>query len=119
MTQDLSIALEQATGLLNQQLWCWGQDIEYAKGNLLIRYGFDRTRLSEGTSSVYRLELSPESRVILRGFCVFFGQDGLGGLFIRRFGFSPKFSTDGDVTEEVWRADDFGRFQPPSKQAHF
>ena len=110
---DQAKALEHATGLLNQQLWCWGRDIEFADDNLLLRHGFQRTRLSEDTSSIYRLELSPESRVMLRGFCVFFGQDGLGGLFVRRFGFCPRFSSEADLTENEWRADDFSAFRPP------
>lgn len=112
---DPQAVLEYAAELLNQQLWCWGRDIEFKEDNLLLRRGFQRTRLGEDTSSIYRLELSSESRVVLRGFCVFFGQGGSGGLFLRRFEFSPKFSVDADISESNWRTDDFSAFKPPTQ----
>ena len=30
--------------LLDQQCWCWGQDIRHPEGNLLLTHGFVRER---------------------------------------------------------------------------
>ena len=27
---------------MEQQVWCWGRDVEYPDGNLLMQYGFER-----------------------------------------------------------------------------
>ena len=99
---------QQATNLLNQQLWCWGRDIEAAKGNLLVRYGFQRIEKPRGSSasSIYRLESSPTSRVILRGFGVFFGDDRWGGLFLPRFEFTPQLSPEPDLARPAWSPED-------------
>ena len=87
---------EQAAVLMNQQLWCWGRDIECADGNLLVRFGFQRLDKPEGSdsASVYRLDLSPNARVVLRGFGVFFGDDRWGGMFVPRFDFKPQFTLE-------------------------
>ena len=29
---------------MEQQLWCWGRDVERPEGNLLMAYGFERHR---------------------------------------------------------------------------
>ena len=36
------------TTLLDQQLWCWGQDIRRTEGNALLAYGFTKHRPLEG-----------------------------------------------------------------------
>ena len=80
-----------ATKLLDQQLWCWGQDISSPHGNLLIEHGFQRHRernAGSNGSTCYRLD--DETRhVALWGFGIFYGERQLGGLFVRRFGFAP------------------------------
>lgn len=107
-TAGLPDTLHDAANLLNQQLWCWGRDIEGAKGNLLVRHGFQRIAKPRGSSdaSVYRLEVSPTSRVILRGFGVFFGDDRWGGLFLRRFEFTPQLTVESDLTRPAWSSED-------------
>lgn len=84
--------LKKAMHLLDQQMWLWGCDIKHPQGNLLTEYGFRRIPNpdpSSSNSSVYRLELDRHSRVILRGFAVFFGKDFLGGLLFKRFDSQP------------------------------
>ncbi len=107
--------LQWAVSLLNQQLWCWGQDIEASKGNLLVCHGFQRIEKPPGTSaaSIYRLELSPTSRVILRGFGVFFGGDRRGGVFLPRFEFTPKFSLEPDLSPPAWNSQDLQPLTSP------
>ncbi|MBM97802.1 MAG: hypothetical protein CMJ77_01655 [Planctomycetaceae bacterium] len=104
----LEDAEQQAASLLNQQIWCWGQDILSSKGDLLVQHGFLRTEKPAGSNfaSLYRLELSPESRVILRGFGVFFGDNRWGGVFLRRFVFKPQLTPSSDCSRPPWSVED-------------
>ena len=83
------------TLLLDQQLWCWGQDIRRVDGNALLAYGFTRHRPPEGEhgSPAYEWRGSGRSRVILWGFGFFYG-DGDSHRFDRfrspSFGFQNK-----------------------------
>ncbi len=106
----------QAANLLNQQIWCWGRDIDHADGNLLVRFGFQRIEKPGGSeaASIYRLELSATARIVLRGFGVFCGADDLGGLFVRRYGFQPQRTPEADLFEPVWSAQDL----PPLAKSH-
>ena len=63
------------TTLLDQQLWCWGQDIRRAEGNALLAYRFTKHRAPEGKpgSTAYEWRGSGRSRVILWGFGLFYG----------------------------------------------
>ena len=99
---------KQATNLLNQQIWCWGRDIECSGGNWLVRHGFERIEKPAGSNaaSLYRLDLSPTSRIILRGFGVFVGDERWGGLFLRRFDFAPQLTPAPDLSQPVWMAGD-------------
>ncbi|MHC4878591.1 MAG: hypothetical protein ACYTGL_19255 [Planctomycetota bacterium] len=112
---DRPMSPQQAANLFNQQLWCWGRDIEASKGNLLVRHGFQRIEKPRGSSasSIYRLESSPTSRVILRGFGVFFGDDRWGGLFLPRFEFKPQLSPEPDLTRPAWSTEDLPPLTSP------
>ena len=45
--------------LLDQQCWCWGQDIRHPEGNLLLKHGFVRERHeSDKALSRYRIAVS-------------------------------------------------------------
>ena len=101
-------SVQQAAGLLNQQIWCWGRDIEYADGNWLVRHGFQRVEkpADSNAASLYRLDLSPTSRLILRGFGVFYGDDRWGGVFLRRFDFAPQLTPEPDLSRPPWSAED-------------
>jgi RNA polymerase-binding transcription factor DksA len=94
--------------LLNQQLWCWGQDALFAGGNLLVRHGFQRTArpTDQLGSSIYRLELGGNRRIVLRGFGVFIGDDRRGGMFLKRFEFSPWITPSADLRTLAWQVDD-------------
>lgn len=55
------VVLREGRVLLDQQCWCWGQDVKHPDGNLLLTLGFTRERhegekdLSRYTSGSVRL----------------------------------------------------------------
>lgn len=89
-------ARRRAATLLNQQCWCWGYDVRRHAGNLLIAHGFERYRVPQGQqgSSAYTLSLGSGKAVVLWGFGVFYGDQSLGGLYVRREGFNPRLLHD-------------------------
>ena len=80
-----------AERLFGQQLWCWGRDIQFPAGNLLIRYGFSRHR-ERGVdgSTCYRLD-SGSRHIALWGFGIWYGRRELGGIYLDRFRFVPRW----------------------------
>ena len=102
------VPAQVAADLLNQQIWCWGRDIEYRAGNLLVQHGLDRIEKPAGSNSasIYRRELSPTSRIILRGFGVFCGDDRWGGVYVPRFEFNPRLTAEPDLTCPAWSSKD-------------
>jgi hypothetical protein len=105
-----------AAGLLSQQIWCWGQDIERADGNWLQEVGFDRATPPEeekDCASVYRRELPRGQRIVLRGFGVFFGDNRHGGIFVERFGFSPQYTQQSRLAIDAWSCEDLPPMAPP------
>jgi len=108
-----------AAGLLSQQIWCWGQDIRRPEGNWLLRLGFERTtppKKQESCASMYRLELPPERRIVLRGFGVFLGDDRRGGMFLERYGFSPKFTDQSRLIADLWSCEDLPPLRTPESE---
>ncbi|MDA0659746.1 MAG: hypothetical protein O2931_13045 [Planctomycetota bacterium] len=105
----------QASELLNQQIWCWGRDIDSSAGNLLIQYGFQRIEkpAESKAASLYRLDLSSTMRVVVRGFGLFFGDDRYGGLFLRRYQFQPMLTPSSDLQQPAWMPDDLPRLSLP------
>lgn len=106
-----------AAGLLSQQIWCWGQDVKRSEGNWLLEIGFQRTAPPEHRkecSSVYTLSLSEKTRVVLRGFGVYIGDDRRGGVFIERYGFTPKHSPKSRLECPPWSGDDLPTFELPT-----
>jgi hypothetical protein len=81
-------------GLLDQQMWCFGCDIRRPAGNLLLQYGFTRHRPPEGETggSCYILYPQPGCQIGLWGNGLFYGEVQLGGLFLKRYEFSPKLT---------------------------
>ena len=111
-------AIRRAVDLLSQQIWCWGQDILRPEGNWLIETGFDRLAApadNERCSSVYSLELPQRRRVVLRGFGVFFGDDELGGVFLRRYEFRPEYTAQATLERPPWSCDDLPPLSAPTK----
>lgn len=95
--------VREATPLLDWQLWCLGRDICVACGNLLLAAGFERhrpDRLGTGTAAYVR-ELGPGRRLIVWGFGVCYGDDALGGVFLRRHGFLPRL-TPATIPMPAW-----------------
>ena len=118
-TDEAKRKLDAAASLLSQQIWCWGRDIDRNGGNLLLQRGFQRTEKPKGStsSSIYQLKLSSTSRLVLRGFGVFFGDDRWGGLYVPRFEFEPKLTPEPVLHELVWSAKDLPprRFPEPDE----
>lgn len=100
-------AAELASMLFNQQLWCWGQDIQCDTGNLLVRYGFERipNAINPDGASLYRLDNACGTHVILRGFGVFYGSKQFGGLFVPRYSFRPMLAPTADPATSLWTID--------------
>ncbi len=105
----------RAADLLNQQMWCWGQDIEFPGGNLLVRRGLQRIESEPGSrvASIYRQDVTSTARIVLRGFGVFYGDDRWGGLFLRRYGFSPQLTPAPDLPRPAWTVDDLPQLIEP------
>lgn len=108
--------LRRGVGLLNQQVWCWGRDVVRAEGNWLVEAGFERLEAPadrEHCSSVYTLELPTGRRVVLRGFGVFYGDDRLGGVFLRRYEFRPRYTPLAKLECPPWLGEDLPKLGAP------
>lgn len=91
MTRRISSDLRRwATSLFDQQLWCWGRDIERPEGNVLLDLGMSRYRSPEpGCSTLYKAVLAGDAEVWLWGFGLLYRDPGVGCVFLRRYGFDP------------------------------
>ena len=94
----------QAIALFDLQVWLWGQDVLHPCGNGLVRFGFHRQPAPPGSqaSSMYRLALAHGRRVTLRGFGMFYSDRRLGGIFLERFAFSPRWTPALDLPDNAW-----------------
>ncbi len=103
--------MHQAAALMNQQVWCWGRDVECSTGNKLVEYGFQRIEKPAGSTgaSLYELNLTSTSRVVLRGFGVFYGDERWGGLFLHRFDFLSQFTHEAELAQRPWSLRDLPR----------
>ncbi|MDA7951300.1 MAG: hypothetical protein MPJ24_07400 [Pirellulaceae bacterium] len=109
---------KQAANLLSQQIWCWGRDILRPEGNWLLETGFERIAASadrEDCPSMYTLELPKKRRVVLRGFGVFYEDDAIGGVFLPRYEFQPKYTEHGTLKCPPWSATDLSNWSPPKE----
>jgi hypothetical protein len=98
------------TQLLHQQLYVLGRDIESRHGNLLLKYGAQkRASDTPGVSSLYTFRLGRWSRVALRGFGVFIGDDRLGGIFLHRYSFEPRWMPSSKFEPVAWLPNDMPR----------
>ena len=100
--------------LMAQQVWCWGRDVECPDGNLLMRFGFERHRDcdTEDRSTCYRLDRD-QLHVALWGFGMFFGRRDLGGLYLDRFDFCPKWAPVESLSLEIHWPDELPVFARP------
>ncbi|NJO82742.1 MAG: hypothetical protein HC828_07890 [Blastochloris sp.] len=96
--------VSRGTKLLTQQCWNWGCDVRRPEGNLLLEAGFTRVRPpAEITgSTLYALQPTPETQIILWSFGIFYGQAALGGLVLDRFRFAPQRSPTPTLPLTIW-----------------
>lgn len=80
-----------AARLLDQQLWCFGQDIRRAEGNVLTGLGMCRARPVNGKtfSTLYMARLPGGRSLWLWAFGVLLRDPQLGAVWIKRYGFDP------------------------------
>jgi hypothetical protein len=91
---DRSEIHRRAVALLDQQLWCWGQDVTRPGGNVLMELGMCRYRPNDGRgSTAYTGPVAGDGVVWLWGFGLLYSQPDLGGVFLRRYGFDPVLVT--------------------------
>lgn len=110
---------EQATGLLSQQIWCFGRDIKRKAGNWLVERGFRRIpppTEREDCSSAYSLDLEGGKRIVLRGYGVFIGNQTFGALFIERFTFRPRVAPAATFTCVPWTREELPMLRDPSAE---
>jgi len=93
--------------LLHHQCWFFGRDIWHAGGNLLTRYGFERCGVSDDKagSNCYRLCCKEPFEINLWGWGIFFGNQSLGGIFIKRYDFRPRFFENGKLNTPVFKSE--------------
>lgn len=115
----------QGTVLLNQQIWCWGQDIRHREGNLLLAYGFHRHRPPANThgSSCYELLVSEQTSIRLWGFGLLYEHLALGGIFLKRYAFVPTWTPLTSQPSTIWSSDQLPFLTRPrsrgaSRRAH-
>ncbi len=70
--------------LLNHQFWCFGRDVKCPAGNLLLECGFLRQPPPRSDWFSAYTRQWPDRRLLLRGFGLFYGDDRLGGLLLKR-----------------------------------
>jgi hypothetical protein len=96
--------VKRAKKLFDQQLWLWGQDIAKLNPNGLIEFGFQRHKPPSGvqTCSCYTLADTDRRQVALWGFGAFYGEAGVGGMFLKRSCFGPSLSSRGTQLPHYW-----------------
>ena len=106
-----------ATGLLSQQLGCFGQDMIREDGIWLVEQGFERTPPSEkqkDCGSIYTLRLSRFTRILLCGFGAIFVDDHKGRVFLERFPSSLQFTEQTRLAVGPWSCEDLPPIAKPS-----
>ena len=105
---------------MEQQVWCWGRDVEHPSGNLLMRFGFERHRDQSSTdrSTCYRLD-QEKLHVALWGFGMFFGCRDLGGLYLGRFEFCPGWAPVESLSLSIHWPEDLPAFSRPQGKAQW
>lgn len=100
--------------LMHQQCWCWGQDVRRPEGNLLLEYGFERSRPPEGVSGSSRYTLHRDgANLALWGFGAGYAVEGCGGIYVNRYCFVPRWLADRAALDPVWRAEQMASLRRP------
>lgn len=105
---------------MEQQVWCWGRDVECSEGNLLMEFGFQRhrDRATVDRATCYRLD-EGELHVGLWGFGMFFGSRQLGGLYLDRFDFRPGWAPIESLSLAIHFPDELPVFARPRGQSQW
>lgn len=117
-TQLGSATHRHAVALLDQQMWCWGQDVRHAGKNGLVDFGFERFPPPHGiqAGSCYRWCDSCGRRVALWGFGMFYGCACRGGIFLRRYRFAQTLTLSEQWPDPCWRVGEFPTIALPDSQ---
>ncbi|MBM3785388.1 MAG: hypothetical protein FJW30_13560 [Acidobacteria bacterium] len=100
--------------LMHQQCWCWGQDVRRSDGNLLLEYGFERSRPAAEVPGSSRYLLGrDEARIVLWGFGAGYVAEGLGGIYVNRYCFVPRWMGEFAPIESVWCAEELASLRRP------
>ncbi len=103
--------------LLDQQMWCWGRDICYPDGNLLVEYGFTRLPAPQSggrhIASAYQ-RATADGILTLWGFGLWYSASS--SIFLRRYEFRPRI-TDRTAAPLIWRAEDLPPLHMPKTDA--
>lgn len=103
-----------ATGLFDQQLWCWGGDISRPEGNVLLEIGMCRYRSPDPKlATMYKATLEDGAEICLWGFGVLYRKPGVGCVFIERYGFEPML-VDPPPEHPIHRVIDVGPLVRPT-----
>jgi hypothetical protein len=105
----------RGAALLDQQMWCWGQDVRRPEGNALLRYGLERHPPPEGErgASAYSGQAGPGCRVVLWAFGLFYGDDDAGGLYLRRYALAPTWAPAAELPLPLWDPEQLPPSRPP------
>ncbi|MXZ62072.1 MAG: hypothetical protein F4Y98_00270 [Chloroflexi bacterium] len=96
--------IETAEALMHDECWCWGQDVLYPDGNLLIRYGLERTAAlgADGRTAGYTGSINDRGGVWLRGAGVFYSSGSGSGIFLGRYDMRPRVITRDAPPLDTW-----------------
>ncbi|MBL8170960.1 MAG: hypothetical protein JNJ50_22575 [Acidobacteria bacterium] len=100
---------QAGAALMHQQCWLWGQDVKRPQENVLLDYGFTRHRAPETECNRgctgYELLLPDGRAIVLWGFGLFLGDRDLGGMYVKRYGFSPKWLKESRLSLPIWQSE--------------
>ena len=102
--------------LLDQQFWCWGQDVA-ERGARLAALELTRTCKPDGCpgTSQYRADLGHGRAVVLWGFGLAHLAPGLPALFVHRLSGLVRLLPPGADTDAIWCHADVPEGRPPAR----
>jgi hypothetical protein len=99
--------------LMQQQCWCWGQDVKAGQENLLLAAGFQRTRPSAEGSCRYCLS-EGDTKLYLWRFGLAYACATGHAIYINRRCIVPRWIEDAELLESVWHPWPLSKLYPPS-----
>ena len=104
--------------LVKLQMWCFGYDIRRPEGNLLLRFGFERSKLPTGQygSSYYSKVLDSTHTMHLWGFAMALERPGIG-LLVKRNERTPRVYEGARIEYPLWRPQDLPHGYTPREEA--